>query len=214
MGVPVFDASRPIALRLPGPNGGRTIHVRYPSDDEWIDRQRRRKVLTKQLGRGQSETTILNREDADAVLMAKIRTEENEPETDAFEAVKLIEELATCDVDDVVTAGDGFRITTRVLGAVTVHVLKMPSAKDTFEFRRGFARVIDMQYGRTEATVNLAPVGAMYKKLLVSVEGYVDNVVPIIHQAVAVRAAIDAIHPARMSRARVRISISCRSSSR
>ena len=87
--------------------------------------------------------------------------------------MKLIEELATCDVDDVVPAGEGFRVTMRVLGATTVHVMKMPSAKDTFEFRRGFARVIDLQYGRQEITVNIAPVGAMYKKLLISTEGYV-----------------------------------------
>ena len=195
MDTPVFDASRPIALRLPGPNGGRTIRVRFPSDDEWIERQRRRKLLTKSLGRGASETTILHREDADAILLAKIRTEQDETETDAFEAVKLIEELATCDVDDVVPSGEGFLVTMRVLGATTTHLMKMPSAKDTFDFRRGFARAIDLQYGRQEITVNIAPVGAMYKKLLISTEGYVGNA-PIIHQAVAVRAAIDAIDTA------------------
>ena len=96
MDTPVFDASRPIALRLPGPSGGRTIRVRFPTDDEWIERQRHRELLTKSLGRGASETTILHREDADAMLLSKIRTEQDEAETDAFEAVKLIEELATC----------------------------------------------------------------------------------------------------------------------
>lgn len=195
MDTPGFDASRPIALRLPGPKGGRTIHVRFPSDDEWIDRQRRRKLLVKQLGRGASETTVANREDADAVLFAKIRTHPDDPENDAFEAVKLIEELATCEVDDVVPDGEGFRVTMRVLGATTVHVMKMPSAKDTFEYRRGFVRAIDLQYGRQEITVNIAPVSAMYKKLMISTEGYVGEV-PIIHQAVAVRAAIDALDTA------------------
>ena len=83
----------------------------------------------KQLGRGVSETTIPNGEDVDAALLAKIRTEET-PEVDAFEAQKVIEQLATCEVDDVVPAGDSFRVTLRVLGATTVHLLKMPSAKD------------------------------------------------------------------------------------
>jgi hypothetical protein len=78
------------------------------------------------------------------------------------------------------------------LGATTAHVLNIPSAKDTFEYRRGFARAIDLPFGRQELTVNIAPVAATYKKLLVATEGYAGNV-PIIHQAVAVRAAIEAL---------------------
>jgi hypothetical protein len=82
--------------------------VRFPSDEEWIERQRRRKVIVKDLGRGASETTVVHREDADAALLAKIRTEQDGPEVDPFEAAKLIDELATCEVDDVVPVGEGF----------------------------------------------------------------------------------------------------------
>ena len=42
--------------------------------------------------------------------------EQDGPEVDAFEASKFIEELATCDVDDVVPEGGGFWVTMRVLG--------------------------------------------------------------------------------------------------
>jgi hypothetical protein len=180
-------------MKLRTPEGVKTIRVRFPSDDEWIERQRRRKVLVKQLGRGASETTVVNREDADASLLAKIRMEPEGPEVDAFEASKLIEELAQCDVDDVVPEGGGFRVTMRVLGGTTTHLMKMPSAKDTFEYRRGFVRAVDLPFGRQEITVNIAPLATMYQKLAVSTEGYAENVVPIIHQAVAVRAAIDAL---------------------
>ena len=62
---PVFDASRPIAINLRTPGGVKTVRVRFPSDDEWITRQRRRKVLVKQLGRGISETTVANGEDVE-----------------------------------------------------------------------------------------------------------------------------------------------------
>jgi hypothetical protein len=41
-------------------------------------------------------------------------------------------------------------------------------------------------------TINLAPAAALFKKLLESSEGY-SGEVPIIHQAVAVKAAIDAL---------------------
>lgn len=190
----VFDATRPVAMQLRGPDGVKTVRVRFPSDDEWVERQRRRKVIIKNLGRGISETTVQNGEDIDAALLVKIRTEEA-PEVDPFEAMKVIEQLAMADVDDVVPACDAYRITLRVLGGTTVHILKMPSAKDVFDYRRGFARVLDLPYGRQELTINVAPTAALYKKLVTTTEGYAGDV-PIIHQAVAVKAAIDALDAA------------------
>jgi len=181
---PVFDARRPIAINLRTPGGVKTVRVRFPSDDEWITRQRRRKVLVKQLGRGISETTVANGEDVDAALVAKIR-EGEEPEIDPFEAMKLVEQLSLAEVDDVLPDGDSFKVTLRVLGATTIHLLKMPSAKDVFEYRphplqRSFARLLDMPFGRQEVTINIASAGALYKKLVTSTEGYVGEA-PIIH---------------------------------
>jgi hypothetical protein len=64
--------------------------------------------------------------------------------------------------------------------------------KLTFEYRRGFARLLDMPFGRQEVTINIASAAALYKKLVTSTEGYVGEA-PIIHQAVALKAAIDAM---------------------
>src|SRR5205814_8523 len=122
--TPVFDSTRPIAINLRTPGGVKTVRVRFPSDDEWIGRQRRRKVLVKQLGRGISQTTVANGEDVDAALVAKIRAGED-PDVDAFEAMKVVEQLSLAEVDDVVPDGDTFKVTLRVLGATTVHLLKM-----------------------------------------------------------------------------------------
>jgi hypothetical protein len=192
--IPVFDAARPIALQLRTSAGVKTVRVRFPSDEEWTERQRRRKVIIKQLGRGVSETIIANGEDADGALLAKIRAhEEDAPEVDAFEASRIIEQLSQAEVDDVVQAGDAFRVTLRVLGGTVTHVLKMASAKDVTEYRRGFARVLDLPYNRQELTINLAAAGALYKKLITGTEGYAAGDAPIIHQAVAVKAAIDAL---------------------
>jgi hypothetical protein len=189
--TPVFDATRPVAVQLRGPDGVKTIRVRFPSDDEWVERQRRRKVIVKNLGRGVSETMIPNGEDIDAALLSKVRTEE-EPEIDAFEAQKVIEQLATCDVDDVVLVGDSFRVVLRVLGGAVTHLLKMPSAKDVNTYRRGFARVLDLPFNRQELTINVRAAADLYKKLVESSEGYAGEV-PVIHQAIAVKAAIDAL---------------------
>ena len=189
----VFDVARPVAMNLRTPAGVKTIRVRFPTDDEWIERQRRRKVIVKQLGRGISETTIPNSEDADAALVAKIRVPEPDaPEVDPFEASRVIEQLGQAEVDDVVQVGDGFEVTLRVLGGTVTHSLRMPSAKDVFDYRRGFARVLDLPYNRQELIINLAPAGTLYKRLAEAADGYAGEV-PIIHQAVAVKAAIDAL---------------------
>jgi hypothetical protein len=56
----------------------------------------------------------------------------------------------------------------------------------------GFARVLDLPYSRQESVINLAPAATLFKKLIQSSEGYAGDV-PIIHQAVAVKAVIDAL---------------------
>ena len=123
----MFDSGITIALHLRTPAGVKNVRVRFPSDEEWTERQRRRKIIIKQLGRGISETIIGNAEEADAVLLAKIRVpEENAPEVDAFESNRIIEQLSQVEVDDVVQVGDSFRVTLRVLGGTVVHLLKMP----------------------------------------------------------------------------------------
>lgn len=188
-----FDGSRPVTVNLRTPDGMKTIRVRFPTDDEWIERQRKRKVIVKQLGRGVSETTIPDSQDVDGALLAKIRVGEDEgPVVDPFEASRVIEQLSQAEVDDVASIGDGFRVTLRVLGGTITHELRMPSAKDVFEYRRGFARVLDLPYNRQELVINLAPAATLFKKLIQSSVGYAGDV-PIIHQAVAVKAAIDAL---------------------
>src|SRR5512142_2912003 len=189
--APVFDATRPVAIQLRGPDGVKTIRVRFPSDDEWVERQRRRKVIVKNLGRQVSETLIPNNEDIDAALLAKVRTEEA-PEVDAFESQKVIEQLATCDVDDVVLVGDSFRVVLRVLGGTVTHLLKMPSAKDVNTYRRGFARVLDLPFNRQELTINVRAAADLWGKIVEATQGYAGDV-PLIHKAVAVKAAIDAL---------------------
>jgi len=189
----MFDANQPITMKLRTPAGTKNVRVRFPTDEEWIERQKKRKVIVKQLGRGVSETTIPDSAEADAALLAKIRlAEENAPEVDTFEASRIIEQLSQAEVDDVVQEGDSFRVTMRVLGGTVSHGLRMPSAKDVFEYRRSFARVLDLPYNRQELIINLAPAATLFKKLLESSEGYAGEV-PIIHQAVAVKAAIDAL---------------------
>jgi hypothetical protein len=190
----VFDATRPVAVNLRTPDGVKTVRVRFPSDQEWTERQRRRKVLIKQLGRGTSETSVPNSEEVDAALLAKVRTEE-EPAVDAFEATRVLDHLALADVDDVAPAGGAYRVALRVLGGTTAHLLRVPSAKQITEYRRGFVRVLDLPFNRQELTVNLAAAASLYEALVTATEGYA-GAAPIIHKAAVVKAAIDALEAA------------------
>jgi hypothetical protein len=181
----MFDLNRPIEIKLRSPEGDKAVTVRFPTDEEWVERQRRRKIIIKQLGRGVSETVIPGSEDADAELLAKLRVGDG-PEVDAFEATHILEQLSQADVDDVIQEAGAFRVLVRVPGGLTTHLLRMPSAKDVIEYRRAFARILDLPFNKQELTVNL------YQKLCQATEGYA-GAVPIIHQAVAVKAAIDAL---------------------
>lgn len=187
----VFDANRHVEIKLHVAEGTKTVTVRFPTDEEWIARQRRRKIIIKQLGRGVSETVVPGSEDADAELLAKLRIGDG-PEVDAFEATRILEQLSQADVDDVLPEASAFRVLVRVPGGITAHVLRMPSAKDVIEYRRAFARILDLPFNRQELTVNLAAAGELHKKLCQAMEGYA-SAVPIIHQAVAVKAVIDAL---------------------
>lgn len=66
--------------------------------------------------RGISETTVAKGGDVDASQLTKIRAGDA-PEVDAFEAMKVVEQLSLAEVDDVVPDGDTFKVTLRVLSA-------------------------------------------------------------------------------------------------
>ena len=73
----VFDAGRQVEIQLRSAEGTKTVKVRFPTDEEWTERQRRRKIVIKQLGRGISETIIPSSEDVDAVLFAPLRVKKD-----------------------------------------------------------------------------------------------------------------------------------------
>jgi hypothetical protein len=192
---PVFDVNRPIEIKLQSAEGVKALTVRFPTDAEWIERQRRRKIIIKQLGRGTSETIVPGSEDIDAELVAKLRSDGGGgAEIDGFEATRILEQLSQADVDDVVPEAGAFLVKLRVPGGITSHNARMPSAKEIIEYRRAFARVLDLPFNKQSLTVNLGTAGDLYGKLCPTQnEDYAAGAVPIIHRAMVVKAAIDAL---------------------
>jgi hypothetical protein len=69
---------------------------------------------------------------------------------------------------------------------MTAHVLRMPTAKQILQYRRGFVRVIDLPYNRQSMTINMTAADST--DLLQKAEGLPGRV-PIVHE-VAVKAVI------------------------
>jgi hypothetical protein len=187
-----FDISRPISIKLQSPEGVKEISLRFPSDEEWIERARRRKTIIKNLGRGRSETIIPDSEELDTELIAKCRNGNEGSGIDAYEASYIIEKISEAEVEDILVESGGFRVMLRVPGGLTEHFVKMPAAKDIMEFRRGFAKIIDLPFNRQSISMNLNTAAVIYKRIAQESKGYVGPV-PVIHQAAVVKSSIDAI---------------------
>ena len=63
--------------------------VRMPSDQQWIERQRKRPIEFRQLGRGRSETKVREHREEDLRIYNEIRLSES-PDLDQYEASALL----------------------------------------------------------------------------------------------------------------------------
>jgi hypothetical protein len=186
----LFDMSKLMRARIPSPaspDGFKRITVRYPSDKEWCERLRKQQTVMRQLGRGESETEVLNGEVIDAELFRRVRIDEGGVEVDDFEASAIMTALAGATCTAVERAGSGFRVNLTVYGDVRVsHLMRMPSIKQIADYNKGTCRAIDGRHNVTNLRLSLEPAGALYDALADDTEGYC-GAVPIIHKAAVVK---------------------------
>lgn len=185
----MFDAARPIKIKLQTPEGPKAVSVRFPSDEEWTERQRARKIVTKSLGRGMSKSDVPNHEEIDAALVTAIKTEG--PDVDCYEAMSIVGKLSQCDVTDVEQDGAAYVVKMAVPGGEVSVTLRMPTAKEIYAFKREYAVATDMPYGKSSTVVNLEAAGRLFDALSPVAEGYAGPV-PIIHKEAALLAVIQA----------------------
>ena len=181
---PVFDASQPIKIKVRTPDI-KIMTVRFPSDDEWIERQSKRQIITRSLGDRSSETTVSDTEEIDGELLKRIRLGDDGIEVDNYEASSVFDRLQRAEVVEVIRDPGQFKISLRVLGGIlTYHALRMPTAREEFKYRKSITQSIDAG-SRNKTTINLAAAADTYKTLLVTNACY-SCPVPIVHQAVIV----------------------------
>ena len=191
----VFDSSLPLAVKLP-PDGARIVRLRFPTDEEWTQRQLRRKLIIRDMGDGATETDIPNGDKIDAQFLAGVRVDEDDPVAiDEAEAAYVVERASFCEIHDVQRVGENWRVETRVLGGTTAHTLSAPTLAQSRRYAKLRGDRRDLSNGRVQVTINLAASGELYQKTVLDTEGYA-GAAPIIHQAIVVRAVLQAIDDA------------------
>jgi hypothetical protein len=187
----LFDTKATFTAKIPLHGEIKKIAVRYPTDAEWMERNKRRKVVTLQLGRGNSKTVFPGPGESDVTLVNAI-LEDKSLELDPASAYSILEQLSQVEVSETSREAGGFRVETAVFGAApTEQHLAVPSARDLTDFEEMNERV-SCPNGRMETTVNLTVPESIYNRLSRGAAGYA-NGVPIFHKLVVVKTVIDAI---------------------
>ena len=179
-----FDSGREIVIKIPVPGGMKTANLRFPTDIEWAERASAQRVVIREIGRDQTITETSGAEAADLALFEQIRQDADEP-WDKYEAAVALSKLSRAIAGRAEMDGENYRISLTVPGALTTHVLKVPSLAQMSQYRRASAQAIDGRHGLTTIRVKLQPAGELYDALVVSSEGYV-SAVPIVHKVAVV----------------------------
>lgn len=169
--------------------GKQDITVRWPTDEEWSQHRKRRRILQRQLGRGAVEND-LDSAAADSKLYEAVRLNGAPPLT-AAEAGFVVNQISVATVLNVELAAQDATVTLRTVMGETSHVLRMPTM-DQVKKLQDATRVITLPYSLQEIRPNTDAAGALYDQLAGGAEGYA-GAVPLIHKDVVVRAVISAI---------------------
>jgi hypothetical protein len=187
----MFDTTAEIELAMRLESGAKSVLVRWPTDEEWAERSRKRKIIIQRLGRGVTETKPPEPGDADLALYGKIALNGTPPLTKG-EAFQVAETLSACTVTNVEIEGDDATVDLTVLTGPVKHRLKVPTADQVVAFRRSGFRILDQPFNRQEITLFLDPGGKLWDACGGKSEDY-QGPVPIIHKDTAIRAVIDFI---------------------
>lgn len=188
-----FDRNGTFELAYVGERGEElTATVRPPSDEEFIARERRIKSVIFADGKRR----VFGAEEANQELLEKLLSGDAAPSEDC--GYFCIPELLRCDV--IKSERDEADPTTlQIAMTVTadlqvVHTLKIAKPAQTEAFKMSYERPAKPgRAGETpEAQFDFPVFRALFKKLFVSADGYVDNTVeniPIWHQVQSVLVA-------------------------
>jgi hypothetical protein len=154
------------------------ITVHWPADLVWAERFRRRKILSKPMGRGMSETMIES-EQADLALYEKCKLEGSPALTtgEAFHLVKILEQFSITDIK--LDGTDALVEADTLYGSVT-HRMKLLSLDQALELKKS-NKVYTLAYGWQDCRVLLEPGAKVYEACGGISEDYT-GAIPMLHK--------------------------------
>jgi hypothetical protein len=172
--------------------------VRFPTDKQWIERQKHVRIQVQNLGRDKSRTQGIVNEEHDLELFKAIRIEGGE-DFDEYEGSHVITLLTKAEAAATGSAG-GVDVRLKVFGGrETVHSLRAPRRKQIVNYSEAHWKVTDGKACRT-IQVALETSAQLYDQLVVSTEGYADgSPVPIIHKNAVITELMEFISPERQA---------------
>ncbi len=189
----MFDTTLEYKFKLPSPDGIKEAVVKFPTDEQWLEYHRGRRVIEKSLGRSQSEATVIGADHAASRLFSSIANG-SAGTLDNDQIEMLVNRMAFSKVEAVEDEGGSYRVTLKFFAGISAHVLKMPSAKQMKEAEAAH-RVINGKFNASEIRVNLETFAALYKEMVVRAEGYAGDV-PILHKHAVVQAVLSEVREA------------------
>lgn len=185
----MFDTTQPFVFRVPTSSGMQKVQVQFPTDDQWIEYNRKRKVIERQLGRGRSEQDVQGRDEAYAWLFSQIAVAPP-AEFGAAEAGLIINKMLAVKVESVEDEGVTFVVRIRFWAGTSEHRLRMPTAAQLRDSERS-TKVTSGQHGTIEYQPNPLFFAELYDKLVSVPPGHIPFPSSIIHKNAVTQAVLE-----------------------
>ena len=178
----MFDMKAEISIPIRSAEGIRQVIVRYPTDSEFLEWRRKKKILQNDLGRDSYEIVPSKPEACDLALVKLIQSDEA-PITEEAEAYYILDRLFKTDISSrPEREGSGYTIRMKVMQKVkTSHTLRLPSVKETMDYERQRPPLTLKKFGQQEIRLNYSAAGELYDKLKQFSEGYQGDT-PVLHK--------------------------------
>ena len=181
----MFNSDATFEMKVRGPEGLKVVTLRFPSDVEQGDRVRKQKMVTKDLGRGASESDYEPNHAFDLALINELM-QEPKVEVDEFEASYLLNKLCKADSQEAIRVDNTYQIPLKTCAGTITLTLAVPSQKDIREYSRTSLRTVNRNHGVQESKVNLESSGLLYDKVARLTED-ITGAVPLVFKASAVQ---------------------------
>lgn len=179
----MLDTDAEIRLRLEDGAGAKQAVLRWPADDEWIQREKNLRTVIYPVIGGGTFTETQGNERAAFDLFQAIRADTDGPAFDEYEAADVIERLLEAGVLEVEHRGAEVDVRLTVAGGnVVTHTLGFPMARERHVYNK-FTTLVSFDRWR-EWRRDLAGIAGMWDELVLNVEGCTGEI-PLPHKAAA-----------------------------